>query len=168
MATSVLVSKETEIFQDGITEYKPLRSDSKYHLNKAHIADTPMNWSNIHLHVNWINATLILIIPLVGFISAYWVPLRLYTAVWAIIFYFNTGLGITAGEFLLKNSQFSLLVDTNLLTNSHRLPSLVGSHFLQGHQPPQDLPRCGWCRCCSGLHPLVVPRPPRSSPVHQY
>jgi len=97
MATSVLVSKETEIFQDGITEHKPLRSDSKYHLNKAHIADTPMNWSNIHLHVNWINATLILIIPLVGFISAYWVPLRLYTAVWAIIFYFNTGLGITAG-----------------------------------------------------------------------
>lgn len=30
-------------------------------------------------------------------ISTYWVPLQFKTAVWSVIYYFNTGLGITAG-----------------------------------------------------------------------
>ncbi|KAM6504563.1 stearoyl-CoA 9-desaturase [Fusarium solani] len=95
--SSSLASKEAAAFLDGTIDYEPLRSNTNYNPKKVHIADTPMTWSNIHLHINWLNITLIIIIPIVGFISAYWVPLRLYTAIWAIIFYFNTGLGITAG-----------------------------------------------------------------------
>lgn len=30
-------------------------------------------------------------------ISTYWVPLQFKTAVWSVVYYFNTGLGITAG-----------------------------------------------------------------------
>lgn len=30
-------------------------------------------------------------------VSTYWVPLNLYTAIWSCIYYFWTGLGITAG-----------------------------------------------------------------------
>ncbi|ATY60390.1 acyl-desaturase [Cordyceps militaris] len=82
---------------DGTTDYKPLRAGTGYDPNKVHIADTPMTWSNWHKHVNWLNTTLIIIIPLIGFISAYWVPLKLYTAIFAFVYYFNTGLGITAG-----------------------------------------------------------------------
>ncbi|KAJ3455297.1 hypothetical protein MRS44_013897 [Fusarium solani] len=97
MSSSSLASKEAAAFPDGTIEYEPLRSNTKYNPKKVHIADTPMTWPNIHLHINWLNTTLIIIIPIIGFISAYWVPLHLYTGIWAVIFYFNTGLGITAG-----------------------------------------------------------------------
>ncbi|GAO15657.1 hypothetical protein UVI_02019260 [Ustilaginoidea virens] len=83
-------------FPDGTTDYVPLRSQ-KTDLNKVHISETPMTWSNWHKHVNWLNTTFIILVPLAGFISAYWVPLQLNTAIFAVIYYFNTGLGITAG-----------------------------------------------------------------------
>lgn len=85
-------------FPDGTTDYKPLRSNGKWDATKVHIADTPVTWSNIHKHINWLNTTFIIFIPMIGFISAYWVPLRFYTAIFAVIYYFNTGLGITAGK----------------------------------------------------------------------
>lgn len=84
---------------DGTTDYKPLRATTKFDPTKVHIADTPLTWSNWHKHVNWLNTTFIVIIPMIGFISSYWVPLHLYTAIFAVVFYFNTGLGITAGKF---------------------------------------------------------------------
>jgi stearoyl-CoA desaturase (delta-9 desaturase) len=36
-------------------------------------------------------------IPLMGCVAAFWTPLRWKTALWAVIYYFWTGLGITAG-----------------------------------------------------------------------
>jgi stearoyl-CoA desaturase (delta-9 desaturase) len=89
--------KQAEAFPDGTTDYKPLRKTTAV-TSKVHIADTPKTWKNIHQHINWLNTTLIVIIPLCGFISAYWVPLQYYTALWAVFYYFNTGLGITAGK----------------------------------------------------------------------
>ncbi|KAF7561714.1 hypothetical protein G7046_g2417 [Stylonectria norvegica] len=89
-------AKEAEAFPDGTVDYKPLRKAAPT-TSKVHIADQPMTWANWHQHVNWLNTILIVIIPIIGFISAYWVPLKLYTAIWAVIYYFNTGLGITAG-----------------------------------------------------------------------
>lgn len=88
-------------FPDGTTDYVPLRSNKRMDANKVHISDMPMTWSNWHEHVNWLNTTLIIFVPLVGFISAYWVPLRLHTATFAVIYYFNTALGITAGKCML-------------------------------------------------------------------
>jgi stearoyl-CoA desaturase (delta-9 desaturase) len=102
MSSSPLASKEAAAFPDGTTDYEPLRSKTKDDPERVHIADTPMTWSNIHLHINWLNTTLIVIIPIIGFISAYWIPLHLYTGIWAVILYFNTGLGITAGEFVVQ------------------------------------------------------------------
>jgi stearoyl-CoA desaturase (delta-9 desaturase) len=83
---------------DGTTDYKPLRASKQYDPAKVHIADTPLTWSNWHKHVNWLNTTFIVIIPMIGFVSSYWVPLRLPTALFAVVYYFNTGLGITAGK----------------------------------------------------------------------
>ena len=37
-------------------------------------------------------------IPLVGCVAAWWTPLQWKTAVFAVAYYFATGLGITAGE----------------------------------------------------------------------
>jgi hypothetical protein len=65
---------------------------------KVHIADTQITSQNWYKHVNWLNVTFILGIPMYGCIQALWVPLQLKTAVWAIAYYFITGLGITAGK----------------------------------------------------------------------
>jgi hypothetical protein len=52
-----------------------------------------MTWNNWHKHVNWLNVYFIAGIPLVGCIAAIWTPLRLETAVWAVLYYFFTGMG---------------------------------------------------------------------------
>jgi stearoyl-CoA desaturase (Delta-9 desaturase) len=90
---------QAEAFPDGTTDYKPLRSQ-RLDAKRPHIADQPMTWSNWHQHINWLNTTLILFIPLVGLVASYWVPLQWKTAVFACVYYFNTGLGITAGKLL--------------------------------------------------------------------
>ncbi|KAF2673471.1 putative stearic acid desaturase [Microthyrium microscopicum] len=64
---------------------------------KPHITDTPITWANWHQHVNWLNCVFIIGIPLSGCIAAIWTPLKWQTALWAVIYYFCTGLGITAG-----------------------------------------------------------------------
>ncbi|KAG5304412.1 delta-9 fatty acid desaturase [Histoplasma capsulatum G186AR] len=64
---------------------------------KVHITDTPITLANWHKHVSWLNVTLIIAIPIYGLVQAYWVPLHLKTALWAVVYYFMTGLGITAG-----------------------------------------------------------------------
>ncbi|KAI2636976.1 acyl-CoA desaturase 1 [Hypomontagnella submonticulosa] len=81
---------------DGTKDYKPLRS-SKYDLKKPHITEFPITWDNWYKHVNWLNTTFIIFVPLMGLIAAYWTPLHPKTAIFAVIYYFNSGLGITAG-----------------------------------------------------------------------
>lgn len=73
---------------------RPRATDTK----KVHIADTQMTRQNWYKHVNWLNVFLILGIPFYGCVQALWVPLQLKTAVWAVMYYFFTGLGITAGK----------------------------------------------------------------------
>ena len=97
-ASSTAVSSAVAV-PDGTTDYKPLRSKAK-DSKKTHISEQPMTWKNIHKHINWLNTFFIIIVPMMGLISSYWVPLHPYTAAFSVIYYFNTGLGITAGEYL--------------------------------------------------------------------
>jgi stearoyl-CoA desaturase (delta-9 desaturase) len=102
MSTSVPAAAQAKAFPDGTTDYKPLRgSSAKADINKVHISDQPMTWSNWHQHVNWLNTTFIVFIPILGLISCFWVPLKLNTAIFSIVYYFNTGLGITGGKYLI-------------------------------------------------------------------
>src|SRR5436190_2504259 len=71
--------------------------NKKYDPKKPHITDEPITSANWYKHVNWLNAFLIVGIPLYGLILAYWTPLQRKTAVFAVVYYFMTGLGITAG-----------------------------------------------------------------------
>jgi stearoyl-CoA desaturase (delta-9 desaturase) len=81
---------------DGTTDYRPLRSRVK-DLKKPHISEQPMTWGNLHKHINWLNTLFIVIVPMMGLISSYWVPAHRYTVLFSIFYYFNTGFGITAG-----------------------------------------------------------------------
>lgn len=83
---------------DGTKDYKPLRS-SGHDPRKPHITEFPITRSNWYKHVNWLNTYFIIMVPLMGMVGAYFTPLHLKTAIFAYIYYFNTGLGITAGKF---------------------------------------------------------------------
>ncbi|KAK6085769.1 delta-9 fatty acid desaturase [Seiridium cupressi] len=81
---------------DDTKDYKPLRG-KQYDLKKPHITETPITWGNWYNHVNWLNVTFIIFVPLMGCVAAYFTPLQTYTAIFSVLYYFNTGLGITAG-----------------------------------------------------------------------
>ena len=88
---------QAEAFPNGTTDYKPLRSKT-YDPKKPHISEQPMTLKNWYKHINWLNTTLIVIIPLIGCAFTYWVRPQLYTILFAVFYYFHTGLGITAGK----------------------------------------------------------------------
>ena len=75
---------------------EPNRSKT-YDPKKPHITETPITKTNWYKHVNWLNVTLIVFIPIYGCVQAIWTPLYLKTAIFAVLYYFATGLGITAG-----------------------------------------------------------------------
>ncbi|TGZ84914.1 hypothetical protein EX30DRAFT_337366 [Ascodesmis nigricans] len=64
---------------------------------KRHISDEPITRKNWWKHLNFLNITLILVIPMLGIYAAYFTPIDKKTLIWAVIYYFWTGLGITAG-----------------------------------------------------------------------
>jgi hypothetical protein len=152
------------IVNDGTKDYQPLRS-SKYDLKKPHITETPITWGNWYQHVNWLNCTLIIGVPLAGLVAAYWTPLNLYTAIFSFVYYFNTGLGITAGMYQFLATSHHSTRGTDL---EYRLPSPLGPHLVQGPTAPADISGCRrrWRR--RGLHQMVVERSPCSPPLHRH
>ncbi|KAK2067590.1 hypothetical protein P8C59_001316 [Phyllachora maydis] len=68
-----------------------------FHAGRHYRLHCPKEDQNWYKHVNWLSTTLIIFLPLAGFISAYWVTLQRNTALFAIAYYFFSGLGITAG-----------------------------------------------------------------------
>ncbi|KAK7943590.1 delta-9 fatty acid desaturase [Apiospora aurea] len=62
-----------------------------------HISEQPVTLRNWYQHLNWLNIYFVIIIPTIGFIGAYFVPLQTYTFIFAVAYYFNSGLGVTAG-----------------------------------------------------------------------
>ncbi|KAJ5711957.1 hypothetical protein N7488_006113 [Penicillium malachiteum] len=72
-------------------------AETKPNYQKLHISEQPITLFNWYRHVNWINISLILVVPIFGCIAAFFTELQPATAAWAILYYFWTGLGITAG-----------------------------------------------------------------------
>ncbi|ETS75277.1 Acyl-CoA desaturase [Pestalotiopsis fici W106-1] len=74
-----------------------METQSKPPARKPHISEEPITFFNWYKHIDWLNVVFVVGIPLIGVVSSYFVPLHPYTFIFAVIFYFNTGLGITAG-----------------------------------------------------------------------
>ncbi|KAH3143709.1 hypothetical protein LV164_003239 [Aspergillus fumigatus] len=98
---------------DGTTDHAPMPKSKSTTARASHITDQPVIWSNWHQHTNWLNCFFILFVPLVGCIGAYWAPLHPHTALFALIYYFNVCLGITAG----KRSPSHVFIHFSLLAN---------------------------------------------------
>ena len=102
--SSAQVPVQAEALPDGTTDFKPLRGKA-YDMKKPHITEQPITAKNWYKHVNWLNTFFIVIVPLMGFVSTYWVKADWRTLVFSVVYYYNTGLGITAGK--LNQSCFS-------------------------------------------------------------
>ena len=102
-----------------------------YTSNKPHISELPITWGNWYQHVNWLSVFFIIVVPIMGFIAAYFYPLQRATGIFAVVYYFNTGLGITAGSYCLLpqdgNSAYLFGVNAN---SWFRISSSLGSFFI--------------------------------------
>jgi stearoyl-CoA desaturase (Delta-9 desaturase) len=53
--------------------------------------------SNWHKHLNWLHVYILVGVPLLGLYGCLTTKIQVKTIVWAVLYYFMTGLGITAG-----------------------------------------------------------------------
>ena len=53
----------------------------------------PITWDNLMQNLNWLHVGILGLTPVLGFIGAYYTPLRWETAIWSVVYYFMTGLG---------------------------------------------------------------------------
>lgn len=57
----------------------------------------PITWRNLHREINVVSALALTVVPALAFYGALNVEVKWQTALWAVAYYFYTGLGITAG-----------------------------------------------------------------------
>ena len=76
---------------------------------------TSANW---YKHVNWLNTFLIVGIPFIGLITAFFTPLYWQTAVWAVMYYFATVRYVRLNLSVLKLDDLKIGVIDQLLIRS--------------------------------------------------
>jgi len=77
----------------------------------------PITLRNLHKELNYLTCALLLLNPILGLVGASRTSLQWQTAVWAVIYYFITGLG----TFLLSALSSSLIAVTGITAGFHRL-----------------------------------------------
>ena len=92
-----------------------------------------MTWNNWPEHINWLNTTLIIFVPMMGLVASYWVTLQWKTAVFSVVYYFFAGLGIVScfespllvvprpDEKLFSRSFSCTNIETSQTAGYHRL-----------------------------------------------
>lgn len=58
----------------------------------------PIQWKNILSEIQWVSFIVLTTTPLLAIYGMFTTQLQLKTFIWAVVYYFITGLGITAGE----------------------------------------------------------------------
>ncbi|EUC43689.1 hypothetical protein COCMIDRAFT_100225 [Bipolaris oryzae ATCC 44560] len=64
---------------------------------QPHISTQPVTLQNWHKKINWLNTTLVVLIPTYGLYLSLSTPLTRPTLLWSIIYYATTAFGITGG-----------------------------------------------------------------------
>jgi len=67
------------------------------HTLRTQKALPPFRWRIWWKEINWLNFTILIVTPILGVIGMYYTSLQLKTFVFAVVYYYITGLGITAG-----------------------------------------------------------------------
>ena len=69
-------------------------------LSQSPIRKPLLNFAKWYRQLHWGNIFWVIVFPLCGAVAAAFTPLQTKTAIWAVIYHFMTGLGITAGVYL--------------------------------------------------------------------
>ncbi|KAB2102580.1 Acyl-CoA desaturase [Alternaria gaisen] len=64
---------------------------------ELHISAQPVTFANWYKKINWLNTTLVVLVPTYGLYLARSTPLTRPTLLWSILYYFMTAFGITGG-----------------------------------------------------------------------
>ncbi|KAE9378392.1 hypothetical protein N431DRAFT_329878 [Stipitochalara longipes BDJ] len=106
---------------------KPSEARTAKGEKQQHISEQPVTLSNWYLHIDWVNVVFVAVIPFFGLIAAFSTPLVWKTGVWALVYYFVTGLGITAGYHRLwSHTSYTAVVPLQLLL------AFLGGGAIQG------------------------------------
>lgn len=57
----------------------------------------PVEWKNLLSEIQWVSGTILILTPLLGLYGIFTTPLSAKTFAWSVVYYFFSGLGITAG-----------------------------------------------------------------------
>lgn len=103
----------------------------------------PITLATLHKNINVISTLALTVVPALAIYGALSTPVQLKTAIWAVVYYFYTGLGITAGALLpgplsLWQNRSLTLVPLPSLTGYHRL--FVCSPFRSGRRARESEP----------------------------
>ena len=134
------------------------------------ITEQPITVGNWYQHVNWLNTTFIIFIPLIGLVSSYWIDLQFKTAVFAVLYYFWAGLGISKSHLAISGGSIKM-ADTSLQplattasgpTRATRLPSRSRSSWPPVAPPPSRAAPAGGPACTA---PTTATPTPRRTPT---
>jgi stearoyl-CoA desaturase (Delta-9 desaturase) len=96
------------------------------HTLKTQKALPPITWDNFLTELNWLNVGILTLTPFVGAIGAFTTKLRWETALFAVLYYYVTGLGVP--YFFVYAASFIL---TYRCRHNSRLPPPMGPPFIQ-------------------------------------
>ena len=99
----------------------------------------PITLRSLWKEINVVSTLALTVVPALAFYGAMNVKLQWQTALWSVVYYFFTGLGITAGEFSLSSPTFSRRRTHDRI--SIRLPSTLVPPILHRLATPPVLPR---------------------------
>lgn len=108
--------------------------------------DEPTTWDNWHKHVNWPQSILLITVPLLGLYGAFTTELQQKTMIWSIIYYFFTGLGITAGNYITSYCSCAHFGEIVVLIIFHKL----GYHRHWAHRAYRATLPLRWMLCIAG------------------
>lgn len=57
----------------------------------------PITWATLYKEINWLSLGILTITPAIAVYGLFTTPVNRYTALWSVLYYYITGLGITAG-----------------------------------------------------------------------
>lgn len=135
MGSKEMTSLESDFSKSDKNFDNITNNNKNSHIGK-HISEQPWTVENWHKHLNWLNITLVLIIPSIGWLIFLlgWIPLRYNTLLFSVFYYGLGGVSITAGYHRLwSHRSYSAIWPLRLIFAIFGAASVEGSIKWWGH-----------------------------------
>ena len=120
-----------------------------------------MTWSTLLQNIQWISFLALTVTPSLALYGILTTPWNTKTAVWSFIYYFMTGLGITAGQYLPPQDALPVLSERGGGVARRSMSASLGETSPLTSPSFSDL-------ACVGYHRLWAHRSYNAAPALQY